>query len=310
MPSRAPQQADPHDVFAIESILAGRTDHAPPLAHDARDPAQGPIVATAPEIHVAPRLSPDAPGAPVPVVEPAFRAADVSHVVPEKIGSDEIKVDAPPKQPESKWGHRIFMTVLALCGAIGAAAWQHYGDQAKAMAAEWAPPFVMAVLSPTEKPAGAEQASAAAVQAPAADQPATADQAAAQPVAASEQVAAPVAAATEAAQLQTMAQDLAAMSKQVEELKATIAQLRTSQASAARELPKAPEARVAAAVPPAPRPATAPVRKPKPAAPAQAAYVQPPVAAPAPAQAQPAPPPPPQLADDGAPVIRPPMPLR
>ena len=98
------------------------------------------------------------------------------------------------------------------------------------------------------------------------------------------------------------------MSKQVEELKATIAQLRTSQASAARELPKAPEARVAAAVPPAPRPATAPVRKPKPAAPAQAAYVQPPVAAPA--QAQPAPPPPPQLADDGAPVIRPPMPLR
>ena len=82
------------------------------------------------------------------MVEPAFRAADVSHVVPEKIGSDEIKVDAPPKQPESKWGHRIFMTVLALCGAIGAAAWQHYGDQAKAMAAEWAPPFVMAVCRP------------------------------------------------------------------------------------------------------------------------------------------------------------------
>jgi hypothetical protein len=131
-----------------------------------------------------------------------------------------------------------------------------------------------------------------------------------------------------------MAQDLATMGQQVEELKTTIAQLRASQVQMARELAKASEAkaaetrpaeqnlrpRVSALTPPAPRPAAPPpVRKPKPAYSYSPSYSPAPVAAapaaplpPAQAAAPLPPPAPPQqtMADDGAPVVRPPMPLR
>jgi len=137
-----------------------------------------------------------------------------------------------------------------------------------------------------------------------------------------------------------MAQDLAAMSQQVEELKTTVAQLRASQAQMVRELAKSSEAKaseakavetrpveqnlrpkVSALTPPPPqRPAAPPpVRKPKPAT-----YSYPPAYSPAPIAAAPAaplppaqaaaplPPAPPKqtIADDGEPVVRPPMPLR
>ena len=94
------------------------------------------------------------------------------------------------------------------------------------MAAEWAPPFVLAALPSATRPAAAEQPAAPAVDAAAPDQAA-----AQQPAqAATPEQAAPTviaaAAPAESGQLQSMAQDLAAMGKQVEELKATIAQLK------------------------------------------------------------------------------------
>lgn len=330
------KETDPHDVFAIESILAGRADRAPPRAHDA---AGAPAVA--PPVHVAPGISPNiSSNAPAPQIEPTFRATDirdiqVGNAKPDEIKPDEIKVEALKAlddRPASRWGKRIAMALLGLCGAVAAAAWQHYGDQAKAVAVAWAPPFVLAALAPSDNPPAAEQANAPAVQAALADQSAVADPATAPSAtpAQPEQAVAPaaIAAASESTQLQSMTQDLAAMSQQVEELKASIAQLKASQAQMVRELAmksenKASEARVpevkpsepglhpraTAAATPAPRPAAAPPRKPKPAyPPAEAAYVPPP----APAQPQPAPPPPPQqtMADDGAPIVRPPMPLR
>jgi len=312
------KEADPHDVFAIETILAARGDRAPPLAHDAVGHPGGPQ--GAPEISI---------GVPAAQIEPAFHAAGVSDIPIENIRPDEIKIDGIKglgERPPAKWVRRVVMALLGLAGATAAAAWQHYGDQAKAMAVEWAPPFVIAALAPAEKPAAAEQPNVTAVRAAAADQTAPTDQPAAQPVATAqpEQAAAPATATpAESTQLQSMARDLAAMSQQVEELKASIAQLKAGQAQTSREVAKAAEPRtseakpvenvrprVTAAAPPA-RPTAAPVRRPTPAyPPAQAAYVPPLPPVPAPVQSQPAPPPQQTIADDGEPIVRPPMPVR
>jgi hypothetical protein len=266
-----------------------------------------------------------------PPVEPAFRASDARDIPLENARSSEIKVDVlkpPGAQPASKWMKRVVMAVLALLGATAAAGWHQYGDQAKAMAAEWAPPIMLAALPSATRPATAEppgapvaaatptdQVSAQQPAATAADQPAPAAVAATAP-------------AADPNQLQSMAQDLAAMGQQVEELKATIAQLKAGQAQMARELAKASEGKAAETrpaeqtlrpkvsaltPPPAQRPAPPPVRKPKPAASTYApAYATAPVAAAPPPAAAPLPPAPPAqaIADDGQPVVRPPMPLR
>ena len=311
------KDTDPHDVFAIETLLHAHAEKAPPPAHD---PAAPPA---APQVHVTPISA----GAPIPQVEPTFRASDVQI---ENIGPSEIKVDGLKplgEPPMAKWTKRVIMALLGLCGAMAAAAWQHYGDHAKAMAAEWAPPFVLAALS-SDKAAVAEQPNAPAVQTAAVD-PAAAQPAATTP-AQPEPAAVPVTTASaESTQLQSMAQDLATMGQQVEDLKATIAQLKTSQAQMARDLAKASEAkgaeakpaeqnlrpRVSALTPPPSRPAAPPpVRKPKPAYSYSPAPIAAAPAAPLPpAQAAaPLPPAPPQqtIADDGEPVVRPPMPLR
>ena len=242
------KDTDPHDVFAIESLLHAHAEKAPPLAHDPAAPPAAPQVhvAAKPQVEGAPPIS---AGAPIPQVEPTFRASDVRDIQIENIGPSEIKVDGLKplgEPPMAKWTKRVVMALLGLCGAMAAAAWQHYGDQAKAMAAEWTPPFVLAALPSAARPAVAEQPSAPATDAAATDQaaaqPAAATAAApAQPEPAATAAAAPSA---ESAQLQSMAQDLATMSQQVEELKTTIAQLRASQAQMARELAKASEARI------------------------------------------------------------------
>ncbi|UPK00558.1 hypothetical protein [Bradyrhizobium sp. 170] len=329
------KDTDPHDVFAIESLLHAHAEKAPPLAHDPAAPPAAPQVqiAAKPQIQVTPPIS---AGAPIPQVEPTFRAPDARDIQLESVRPSEIKVDGlkpPGERPMSKWVKRVVMALLGLCGAMAAAAWQHYGDQAKAVAAEWAPPFVLAALPSATRPAVAEEPSVA----PATESAAT-EQAAAQPAAATTAAPAqPEPAATAAAapsaessQLQSMARDLATMGQQVEELKTTIAQLRASQAQMARELAKASEARaaetrpaeqnlrprVSALTPPAPRPAAPPpARKPKPAYSYSPSYSPAPIAA-APATplrpAQAAAPLPPQqtIADDGEPVVRPPMPMR
>ena len=165
------KDTDPHDVFAIESLLHAHAEKAPPLAHDPAAPS------AAPQIHVAPPIS---VGPPIPQVEPTFRAPDVPDIQLENVRPSEIKVDGlkpPGERPMGKWTKRVVMALLGLCGAMAAAAWQHYGDQAKAMAAEWAPPFVLAALPSATRPAVAEQPSAPATEA------AATDQAAAQPAA-------------------------------------------------------------------------------------------------------------------------------
>lgn len=329
------KDTDPHDVFAIESLLHAHAEKAPPLAHDPAAPPAAPQVqiAAKPQIQVTPPIS---AGAPIPQVEPTFRAPDARDIQLESVRPSEIKVDGlkpPGERPMSKWVKRVVMALLGLCGAMAAAAWQHYGDQAKAVAAEWAPPFVLAALPSATRPAVAEEPSVApatesAAIEQAAAQPAAATTAApAQPEPAATAAAAPSA---ESSQLQSMARDLATMGQQVEELKTTIAQLRASQAQMARELAKASEARaaetrpaeqnlrprVSALTPPAPRPAAPPpARKPKPAYSYSPSYSPAPIAA-APATplppAQAAAPLPPQqtIADDGEPVVRPPMPMR
>ena len=142
--------------------------------------------------------------------------------------------------------------------AIAAAAWQHYGDQAKAMAVNWAPESVLAVLFPWETPAGrtgchpghSSRSSGSGRNDRAAHR---AGHAGAGRRARSN---APF---DEGSRPQSMAQDLAAMTRQVEELKASIAQLRTSHAQMAREVAKAADARASETRPPerTPRPRVA-----------------------------------------------------
>jgi hypothetical protein len=304
------KEADPHDIFAIETILATRADRAPPLAHDPHGQPAGPHLNIAPEISV---------GSPIPQIEPGFRLDDARASQVAIIPADDIKVEKPTVKPPGRWARPVVMALLGLIGAIGAAGWQHYGDHArehiKTMAANWTPAFVTAALIPAEKSAAADS--------PAAPDDGQAEAQAAVP-APVEQAATAAAPAPETTQLQSMASDLAAMGQQVEELKATIAQLKAGQAQLTRDLAKSQEAkatetkpaqpRIANAAPagspmaasaalPRPVAAAPPPRKPKPA-PAQAAYVPPPP----PVQLQSAPPQ--ALADDGAPLVRPPMPLR
>jgi hypothetical protein len=310
---------DPHDIFLIEpeivrELRANKASSSP--AHDATSPP------SPPEAHTAPNVS---AGAPVAPVDTTFRATAVDNI---QVPSDRIQV--PGDRPVARWATRAFMGLFALCSAVAAAAWQHYGDTAKQMIAQWTPPFVLAASPPAEKPAVAEQPASPAVQAAAADQGAAAE-VAAQPAPAAQpaEPAAPAGAAPapESTQsLQSMARDVAMMGQQIEELKATIEQLKAGQEQMSRDIAKNAETknsqvrvseqnlRPRMPAPPPRSVAAAPARKPRPAfAPAQAAVapmLPPPQAAASPAPLQPEPQPQAAAAEDGGPVVRPPMPLR
>jgi hypothetical protein len=333
------KDADPHDIFVIEPEIVRALRASKSSSNPAQDAANGPSAAQAQVTsNVAPAVAPDLapgvpPGGPLPPVDTMFRATTADDI---KIPSERINL---PDDRPGKLAKRVALGLFALISAVAAAAWQHYGDTAKAAIANWVPPFVLAASPPAEKPA-AEQANASAVQAAAADQPA-ADQAAVQPAAppqpapsvqSTESPAPAPASASDSAQLlQSMSHDLAAMGQQIEQLKASIEQLKAGQEQMSRDLARKAEARPSGTMAseqnlrprtPAPpvRVTAAPARKPKPAYPAlppPAAPAYPQAAAapmPPPAAAAPAPPTPvPQsqaTADDGAPVVRPPMPLR
>lgn len=321
-----PEQ-DPHDVIEIapDVVLAARADKPSPT------PATGAVSgASAPEVRVAP-----APGISTPSVDTTFRATTL----------DDIRVPGE-RSAFAKWAMRSLMAfVFAICSAFAAAAWQHYGDQAQQMLADWTPPRInLTSLFSSDKPTASEQPATAAV----ADQ-ASAQTASAQPTPAappqpapatspaqnSATAAPPPAAAvpsTDATQLmQSMAHDITAMNQQIADLKTSIDQLKTRQEQMSRDLAKAAEARIAEAkaaeakavemraferqrIALPSRAATAPVRKPRPVyTPVQASAVPPPPAAAAPLpSSQPiAPLPPPQamVQPDGDPVVRPPMPV-
>jgi hypothetical protein len=285
---------DPHDAPAIAPDVVSVTWADRVLADITRD---------------AKTIQPDRqPYAPAPAVDTTFRAA-------------------VPRTSRGKWVASATMAFLfALGSAFAAAGWQHYGDRAKEVVAEWAPIATQFLASspPADQAVPVEQAATPADQAAAVDQAAPPATTAAQPV----NTTAPAAAASspsESAELiQSMARDLAAMGQQVEQLKASIAELkanqqpatpvvaRTSEAKPAEIRPPAPapvaRPKVSAALPPPPpRPAPPPIRRPPP--------VQAGVAAPMPLtyQAPPPPPAPPAQATarpDEEPVVRPPMPLR
>ncbi len=169
------KDTDPHDVFAIESLLPAHAEKAPPLAHDPAVPA-----GSAPQVHVVPPISVDR--ANVRRSNRRFVRLTCAIFRLENIGLSEIKVDGLKpigERPTPKWVKRVVMALLGPLrrhrppppGSI-------YGDQAKAMATEWAPPFVLAALSTPDTPAVAEQPNAPA------DQAAAVDPAAAQPAAA------------------------------------------------------------------------------------------------------------------------------
>jgi hypothetical protein len=300
---------DPHDGPAIapDVVPAAWADRV--LADIKRDAVSG---ATGKKLDTGPSV---AAGAAAPSVDTTFRATAVNKV--------QVSGDRPSS---GSWTSRAVMAFMfALCSALAAAAWQHYGHTAKQMIADWTPPFVLAASPASEKTGLTEQPGSPAVQAAAADQPAQAA-GSTQPT----DGATPAAAlAPESAQLlQSMARDLAAMGQQVEQLKASIAELKAGRQAMSPEAARtsvatpsvagtpeirAPEPNLRpkmSALPP--RPAAAPpVRKPRPAyyPPAQSAAPPPvPLAAPPPPQPAPQPQTAGRLEDE--PVARPPMPMR
>jgi hypothetical protein len=301
---------DPHDAPAIapgvnppartDKVLADRTSDAKSRASDQKPGSES-------------------GSAPTPAIDTTFRAAAAGNV------------RAPrEKPPIGKWATSAITAFLfALCSGIAAAGWQHYGDAARQMVADWTPRFALASSPPPEQAAPAGRPDASAVQAFAADQTPPQPIASARP---------PQSAASDTAALspesvqliRSMARDLAAMEQQVEQLKAGIADLKAGQQAMARDIPKTsektseirtPEAKTQATrtsvqsvrpkmpAPPLPlRSAAAQPRRPMPAYPPMQAAAAPPLPAPA---APPQPAPPPQVAAAAAdqPVLRPPRPL-
>lgn len=311
------RDTDPHDVFVIEPdvSIAARADKASlDLLYDVLSRPSDPTPARPnPELRIAPDFSATTSVPPVAVARAPV--ADDIPVNDIRLGDTEISAHQPRT---GKFATRAVMGLFALASATGAAAWQHYGDDAKAMLAQYAPPFAQVFSSTPSKPAE-----------PSVVQASVADQAAAQPATA--EAASPAPDQTQT--IQSMARDLAAMSQQITELKATVEQLKAAQqqpvASASPSANVSPATRAAEArlteptapitrpriVPPPAQPAHSTVstlaRRPKQAFPYQ------PIAAPPPPPQQAAAgataPPPMQIApraEDGGPVVRPPMPLQ
>jgi len=275
------READPHDIFVIEPdvVLAARSDAPEPQR---REPNLRALVS---EISAG-----VAAQAAAPKVDTSFRS----------VASEKRR---------GKWLSRFITVFLfALLSAVGAAAWQRYGDRAQAYVATAAPLLGLPSSTPAVAEATPDQATAPAE---AATPPA--DAAAASAPASPDQT----------QQIQSLTRDLAAMGQQVEQLKASIAELKAGQEQVAHDAKaaetkgseaKAFEQNMRAKVSALPaHPPAAPVKKPKPYVPpvASAAPLLPPPGAPGSAPVQIAPPPPPPVSaapqDD---VPRPPMPVR
>jgi hypothetical protein len=284
------READPHDMFVIEPdvVLAARAD-APDRQR--REPDLRALVSEISAGVAAQAAAPD--------VDTSFRAAHVA-------------------KKHGRWLSRFIVAFLfALVSAIGATAWQRYGDRAQAYVAMTASLLGLSSLQATSAPA-----STPAVAEAAADQATAPAEAPAQP--ADTAAASAPASTDQTQQIQSLTRDLAAMSQQVEQLKASIAELKAGQGQLAHDAKaadaKASEAKAfeqnmrakVSALPP--HPPAAAVKKPKPYVPpvqAAAAPLLPPPGAPGSAPVQIAPAPPPLVSaapqDD---VPRPPMPVR
>jgi hypothetical protein len=324
-----PRDSDPHDVFTISPDIVPAAWADKVLADINRDSVGVPPLRT-------PAVEPPSATSSVPSVERTSRAtAAGDRRIPEIDVANERPAGPPPRGGRMKSAISVFL--FALCSALAAASWQHYGAAARQMISAWIPPFALTSSLSTEptglaaKPDAPDVAAAAPAAQPAADdqapQPA--------PSQATDAAAPATAPSADPEKLQSMARDLAAMGQEIVLLKASIAELK---AAAAAKTPQAAPSQVntsdlkpslpnpkpkIAAPPPRPLAAQAPRRPMQPypsqtystqgypAQPypsAQAAGPQP--LQPYPAVRQPAPPPPMAAdADDGEPVVRPPMPL-
>jgi len=325
------RDSDPHDDFAIapDLVTAAWADKVlADITRDSKRPLEGPLEGPSddkiPALNRQPPSASDRPpstaqgvAAAAPTVDTTFRATAI----------DDIQ--APVQRSSSgRWAKSaVIAFMFALCSALAAAAWEHYGDVASQMITNWTPPFALSASSSPEAAALAEQADTPKVAASSEDQtpPHMAPPAEFQESAAP----APTAPIPGTAQRESVTGDLAAMAQQIEQLKASIAELRAGQQAMARDVAKASEVKasevkaseVKTSEPrpseprpsaPKPRPRTAaPPYRPMPAyPPAQAAVpaalpqaASPPVSAlPAPPQAT--------RTEDGEPIVRPPMPLR
>lgn len=284
------READPREMFVIEPdvVLAARSD-APEAR--TREPNLRALVSEISEGVAA--------QAAAPKVDTSFRAADSG------------------KKRGRLAGRFIAAFLFALVSAIGAAAWQRYGDRAQSYVAMAAPLLGLSSLQATSAPPSAPAATDATP-----EQAVAPAEAAATP--ASEAATASAAVSPDQTQvIQSLSRDVAAMGQQIEQLKAGIAALKAGQDQVAHDAKaadtKATEAKAfeqtmrakVSALPP--HPPAAPVRKPKPyLAPAQAsaAPLLPPPGAPGSAPVQIAPPPPPASTAPQDEVPRPPMPVR
>ena len=294
MLSTVKQENDPHDVvqIATEALLVSRAEKSAPTLAPEVAPQVEPAAATAPK-------------APEPRIDVAPRATVLDNI---QIPNDRIQ-EQSGRSSLGRWAARAAMAFLLVGGsAVAAAGWDKYADTAKQVLADWTPHLALPSLLTGGDPRPAEEAGA--VSTTGSVTPEAVATAAPETPASPEQ--------TEL--LQSMARDVAAMSQQITELKSAIAQLKAGQDQISRDMtkqvasakPVEPLPRPKPAVAPAPRatamaaPPPVPVHRPKPAyAPPPAAFMPPPHAAPvqiAPTAAA--------DAEDGPPVMRPPMPLR
>jgi len=304
------QTDDPHDIVVVapDAVqVAPADEELSSLLHDAARRLSQAQARAGSEV---------AAGAVVPAVDTTFRPSAVDAAVNDVLVPGRLR-------SIGRGAMRVFAAVLlATCIGVAGIAWQHYGDAAQQVIAQWTPQLALTSLLPQEKPAlpsqptpPADQADATSATAPSAPQ-AQAATSAVEPAA--------VLPADTAQLLQSMSRDLASMGQEIGTLKASIEQLKASQQQISRDVAKtseaktseikpsepSPQPRIAAA--PLPRPAPAPARKPKPPPPLAAAAPTSPQAAAAsmPRQIEP----PPQAAvqpqaQDLSPVPRPPMPL-
>ena len=304
------QTDDPHDIVVVapDAVqVAPADEELSSLLHDAARRLSQAQARAGSEV---------AAGAVVPAVDTTFRPSAVDAAVNDVLVPGRLR-------SIGRGAMRVFAAVLlATCIGVAGIAWQHYGDAAQQVIAQWTPQLALTSLLPQEKPAlpsqptpPADQADATSATAPSAPQ-AQAATSAVEPAA--------VLPADTAQLLQSMSRDLASMGQEIGTLKASIEQLKASQPQISRDVAKtseaktseikpsepSPQPRIAAA--PLPRPAPAPARKPKPPPPLAAAAPTSPQAAAAsmPRQIEP----PPQAAvqpqaQDLSPVPRPPMPL-
>src|SRR4029077_5430114 len=135
-----PQQTDPHDVFVIEPdvSLAARANKAPldvlkDLLIDHSQPRHSDIERLDFKPSDIRNSNPASPDSELRIA-PDFSAGSEASPPPDANGIQLGETEISARQPApGKFARRVVMGLFALGSAVCAAAWQHYGDDAKTM---------------------------------------------------------------------------------------------------------------------------------------------------------------------------------